>query len=73
MTYFLAGLLQGLFWFVVLGTALWVIRRIAPSLEVPLLRVNFLKGTAILIRRLVARVRGFRALPPDREGPAREE
>ena len=60
MTYILAGLFQGLFWFVVLGTALWICRKIAPSLEVPLFKVNFIRGIAMLIRRALARLRGFR-------------
>jgi hypothetical protein len=38
MTYVLAGLVQGLFWWIALGLCLWLVRRFFPSLEVPLLQ-----------------------------------
>lgn len=33
MAYFIAGLLQGLFWWLVLGLALWLTRRFSPRAE----------------------------------------
>ena len=71
MAYVIAGLFQTLFWFVVLGLALWVCRKLAPSLEVPLFKVNFIRGIGMLIRRGIARARGFRVALPDPSEQAR--
>ena len=63
MSYFLAGLLQGVFWWLVLGVALWLVRKLAPSLEVPLFKVGVFDGIGILIRRTRIRLQRPRPGP----------
>jgi hypothetical protein len=73
MSYVLAGLLQGLFWLITLSVALWLCRKIAPSLEVALFKVNFVRGIGIIGRKCLARLRGFQAEPPAPSKPAPTE
>ena len=56
MSHFIAGLLQGLFWFVALGLSLRIVRKVAPSLETPLFNVGVFEGIAILARSIRTRV-----------------
>lgn len=73
MSYVIAGLLQGLFWLTILGLALWLCRRFAPSLEGPLFKVNFIRGAWMLIQSLIARIRGRRLVPHDPSTPAAKD
>jgi hypothetical protein len=64
MTYILAGALQGLFWLVALGTALWLVRRFIPTWEHALFKVGVFEGFRIVIARARARLKARRAAPP---------
>jgi hypothetical protein len=70
MSYFLAGLLQGLFWFVALGTCLWLMRKFAPSFETAFFKVGAIEGIKMLIRRIRLRLQGLKAETPVQSEPA---
>lgn len=69
MSYFLGGLLQGLFWLVTLSIALWLVRRFAPSFEAAFFKVDAIEGIRMLIRRLRLRLQGIQPEPLDRSVP----
>jgi hypothetical protein len=64
MSYFLAGLLQGVFWLVALSIALWLVRRFAPSFEVALFKVGVMDGVKLIARRWRSRSQALRVSPP---------
>lgn len=64
MSYFLAGLLQGVFWLVTLSVSLWLVRRFAPSLEVALFKVGVVEGIKLIARRWRSQRQALRLSPP---------
>lgn len=71
MSYILGGVLQVVFWLVVLPPLLWLCRRYAPWLEAPLFNMGLREGVATLIDRVRSRRQGLQIEPRDPSGHAR--